>query len=427
MTLQTLLEAVIKMGLLKASRIGPMRTAVKQYAAMLEVDPAACLPNAYHLPEAQLRRLIDTRAPHTLGPHGLRNLKNNLRFLLQMGITHRLIPPLPTSLQSWRGTRLLTVSHIPRHEGSYQPRYGLYPLPSPLAEEVAEYLAWCASPYAPDRPSSIKKRPVSLRNSRLAFAQMVGFAVHRQGLSPAELTLGQLLDPAVVDGFVTWWVARRGKVTPGIHKILHHLIVVARHWLKNDALAAQLTQRTRALPPPERVRDKRQRWLSLRELEAIGCSRYPLNATRLREYRHARRISEHLRDSEQHPDLGRLNLRGVALYVEVSLILRLLVRIPLRQRNIREMQRDRNLRRLPDDTWEISFRGQELKIAQRRGREHHVVYTFPPDLQGLLDEWLHCWRPRLAQPTEQLVFVNRSGKPFSDSSLGTLLSRVLYP
>jgi hypothetical protein len=94
MTLQALLDQVIDLGRLKPSRIGPMRTAIKQYAAILGVPPTSCPPDVYHVPESRLARLIDDHAPSTLGSHGLRNLKNNLRFLFRTSVTLDLLPPL---------------------------------------------------------------------------------------------------------------------------------------------------------------------------------------------------------------------------------------------------------------------------------------------------------------------------------------------
>jgi Phage integrase family len=426
MPLQALLDQVIHRDVLKPSRIGPMRTAIKQYAAILGVPPAACPPDVYHVPEARLARLIDDHAPPTLGPSGLRNLKNNLRFLFRTGVTLGLIPPLREMLQSWQDTRKLTTPHIPRHEGIRRDPYRLHPLPPTLAADIAHYLGWCASPFAPDRPSSIKKRPISQRNSYRALTQVAGFAVQVHGFPPEDLTLRQLVEPAMVQAFVAWWIERRGAVTRGIYITMGQLIVVARYWLKEEALADELTRIKGYLPPPEQVRDKRQHWLPLATLEAIGRSRYPLHAQRLLDTAYARKIRARLDDPQAHPELRGRPLRGTAFYVGVSLILRLLVRLPLRQRNIREMRLGRNLIRLPDGTWRITFRGAELKIAQRHGREHQVTYAFPPDLQELLEEWLTVWRPRLVKPADTHVFVTGRGTPFTVGDLYTLICRTTW-
>ena len=63
MTLQELLDRAMQHQLIKETRIKPMRTAVTQYAAMLGVDPAACLPEVYDLAAHQLTALVHTQAP----------------------------------------------------------------------------------------------------------------------------------------------------------------------------------------------------------------------------------------------------------------------------------------------------------------------------------------------------------------------------
>ena len=63
MTLQELLDMAIQHQLIKETRIKPMRTAVTQYAAMLGVDPAECLPAVYDLAEHQLVAFVQAHAP----------------------------------------------------------------------------------------------------------------------------------------------------------------------------------------------------------------------------------------------------------------------------------------------------------------------------------------------------------------------------
>jgi integrase len=113
--------------------------------------------------------------------------------------------------------------------------------------------------------------------------------------------------------------------------------------------------------------------------------------------------------------------------VEHSLILRLFLRIPMRQRNMREMQLRRHLVQLPDGHWEVRFRGDDLKVGWRRGRVHELVYQFPLDLEGLLEEWLTKWRPLLIKaPDEPHVFVSKSGKPYTENTLWSMICRLTY-
>jgi integrase len=428
MILQELLDTVISRNLLTPSRIPPLRTAVKQYAAMLGVDPSRCPPALYHLPERDLVALITAKAPARLGPHALRNLRNNLRYLLRLGVELGLLVRLRDPVQSWRHTRRPeSNSGTPRHEGMNQTRYRLHPLPDALAHDLEAYLTWCGSGYAPQRPSRITKRATSQELVRLRIGYLAGYAVHTVGLTPEPLTLHALTDPQLVDGFTAWWVARRGKVTSTIHHMLTDLLVITRYWLKDLDRTSAIQGIRRSLPAPESVRDKRLSWLSLKELESIGLSRYPLNAKRIIDYRHVREIQAHLRNSAKYSWLmTRGSLTTMALWVEMSLLLRLWVRIPLRARNMCEMALGRNLIQHPDGSREIIFRGRELKVAKRDGRENMITHPFPPGLVGLLEEWLTSWRPRLAPPGEPHLFVNTRGGPFNTRDLNYLIKRTTF-
>jgi hypothetical protein len=421
MTLQELLEHVISRNGLTASRIGPMRTAVKQYAAMLGADPSRCTPDMYQLPRQQIRQVIEAKAPPQLGAHAVRNLKDNINFLLQRGITLQRLAPRESPLTSWRDTPKVPKHWKPqRQEGIPFQAYGLSPLPAALAAELTQYREWATSLFTPNRPARAKRRQVTMKKVLEMAARVAGFLVRVKQRDADTLTLRDLINPPLVEDYIAWLIARRGKVTRTPHYIVVDLRTIARHWLHDEAWAAELTRLLRSLPPADAVYDKRKRWLSLPELEAVGLSRYPLNAQRLHQSKLARQI-------HQHKAPARTSLRGMAVWVGHSLILRLLVRIPLRQRNVREMRLHDNLRRLPNGTWQLTFQGPELKIGRRKGRVNQITYSFPAELQGLLEEWLETWRPLLVtSPDPGYVFVTKRGGPYSVTTLGHLITRMTW-
>jgi hypothetical protein len=156
----------------------------------------------------------------------------------------------------------------------------------------------------------------------------------------------------------------------------------------------------------------------LAQLEAVGQTVYPLNPTRLQEFWEARTIQRHLVDPARYPLPAKsCNLTLYAYWVGVSLILRFLVRRPLRQRNIREMQLPQNLYTDHEGLWRIRFSGQELKVARRDGGVNRYECLFPPDLVPLLEEYLTIWRPRLAKAGEAHVFLNSKGRPLTANRL----------
>jgi hypothetical protein len=110
-------------------------------------------------------------------------------------------------------------------------------------------------------------------------------------------------------------------------------------------------------------------------------------------------------------------LTGYAYRVALSLLRRFLVRRPLRQRNLREMQLQRNLYQDHEGLWRIRFSGQELKVDRRNGGVNRYECLFPPDLVPLFEEYLTTWRPRLAKAGEEHVFLNSKGHPFTANRL----------
>jgi hypothetical protein len=268
MYLQELLDTVIQQGRLTASRIPPMRTAVKQYAAILGTAAAHCPPEVYQLPSERLTALVNANAPATLGQHAVRNLKNNIRFLLQQGIDLGYLTPPDTGLHSWREARRVAQGWKPkRGEQGAVAKYALWPLPPPLAAEFQAFAEWSSASYAPDRPRRLQKRAISLFRYERFISRIAGFAHRVQGLDAERLTLIDITDPERLNQFAAWWIARRGKVTITIHHTLAYLMSMAIHWLKDAPRALAIKAIQERLPHPEVVHDKRRRWISLAQVE----------------------------------------------------------------------------------------------------------------------------------------------------------------
>jgi integrase len=293
-------------------------------------------------------------------------------------------------------------------------------MPEHLEQEIQMYLEWCRRVVQPGRPHSVKKRASSCKMVYQALVRMAGFAVHYQHLPAELLTLRDLCDPALVHAFVTWWVEeRRGQLTASLRMAVIHLEVIARHWLKDLTYAEALKDLLRGdLAVVDAVRDKETRWLSLARIDAVGQTVYPLNPTRLDDFWEARTIQRHLADPEHYPLPSKTcDLTRYAFWVGVSLILRFLVRRPVRQRNIREMKLQRNLYQDHEGVWRIRFSGQELKVDRRDSGINRYECEFPADLVPLLEEYLTVWRPRLAKAEEEHVFLNSKGHPYTANRL----------
>ncbi len=421
MTLQQLLDAAIQHNLLKPTRIGTMRTAVRQYATMLGVDPAECLPAVYDVAHHQLTALVQANAPAHWARRTLINLTNNLRCLLHFGQAQGWLDPRETLVKSWRDHRDgPQEGWVPRHELPPKLIYRLKPMPEPLEQEIQAYLGWCQRVVQPGRPHSVKKRPTSCKMVYEALVRLAGFAVRFQHLPVESLTLRSLCDPALIYAFINWWVdERRGTLTASLRMMVIHVEVIARHYLKELACADALKDLLKGdLAVVDRVRDKQTRWVSLAEIDAAGQSIYPLNPTRLQDFWEARTIKRYLEDPQHyHLPSKSCDLTRYAFWVGVSLILRFLVRRPIRQRNIREMRLGQNLYKDHAGQWQIRFSGEELKVGRRDGDVNRYECVFPPDLVPLLEEYVTVFRPLLASAGEDHVFLNSKGHPFSANRL----------
>jgi site-specific recombinase XerD len=111
-------------------------------------------------------------------------------------------------------------------------------------------------------------------------------------------------------------------------------------------------------------------------------------------------------------------------------MLKLLVRVPLRQRNVREMQLGKHLAKDPTTGhWHLEFRGDELKVGNRGAQvnTYHVDLTeYCPEWLPLLEEFLQVHRPKLPNATtSRYVFLSQHGKPHSGKSLHVDLSEAV--
>jgi integrase len=153
--------------------------------------------------------------------------------------------------------------------------------------------------------------------------------------------------------------------------------------------------------------------------------------------------------NRRHPEINRQELERVALDLledgcrplthgdersdvtraanaRTSLILRLLVRIPLRQRQVRELQLERNLYRDPLGQWQLRFAGAELKVSHRGGRLNLFAPPFPEGLVPALEAYLEHDRPRF--PTAEAspyLFLTSRGRPLNPSQLRQELQRAV--
>jgi hypothetical protein len=483
MTLKELYEWAFAHDYLAKSRQGPMKTHLMKYAKFLGDEWATCRPEVYHQPEDEIRTCIETHLATTdLAKRSRDNHVKDVITLFRLAAKHDVLVPYDTQLIPWKKTAYATTfrrerPHVQTHSvesyalgsqvagGELQRARGqwkraqaqrkadglpelpferpvrptLAELAPQLAQEIDTYLAWCTPKIARDRPQHLYKTPSTQHRTRHHVACVAGYAV-QHGHDPGRLTMRILADVKMLEEFAWWWIEeRRGRNTQGLTMILEEMKTIARYHLHDETMATAIIQLYQQLPAEETVIDKDLRMLTLEELEWIGQSVYPLNERRLQDVPYLSDVVQHVHDPIAYPKFwsGHSHATGghLALWVGASLIIRLMVRRPLRQINVRQLLIDQNLIEV-NGHYELRFAGEELKVRQRRvkGRHRQVrvnrwAFHFPHELENLLQEYLQVWRPKLLRRSPEgspYLFINGRGKPFDTNHMARVVEETTW-
>jgi hypothetical protein len=209
-----------------------------------------------------------------------------------------------------------------------------------------------------------------------------------------------------------WHAARLGRAsTTHGQNVAIKMTMLAKVLGHPSAPALDALKRT--LKPPAPTHTKRFHWISLAQLDEIANSC----------------LDEGRAPYILHPDTRSPGAQR-AVGFQRGVILKLLVRVPLRQRNVREMQLGKNLWKDPaTGHWHLHFAGDELKIGHRGHQVNTYelnLSTYRPEFIPVLEEWLTLYRPKLpnAQPSP-FVFLTQYGNPHIAKTLHADLAHAV--
>ena len=415
MTFADLLARLETHAALPPSRMKDCKTSIKYLAAALgHASPEQCpLDTACRDPATWTTALethfqaLETQG-RTISATTRRNTRNNLRVLFRQAEAHGLLTAsLPSRLlakprlEDWRRQQLATNPYPETYRGSRNS----YTLPDAqwppqIAQAWQEYRTRCG----------VRIRETSFYAYRIQMRMYLGYFVNVQGLTP---TLDDLFTVAHLTAFVRWHAGRMGRTLSAQGRQVAIMIATMAKVLGHPAQHT-LADFRRSLKVPTPVHNKRNHWVSLATLEQVAE----------RCFQEGRAPLIPAGKDSRFPGAQRAGRFGRGL------MLKLLVRVPLRQRNVREMQVGKHLAKDPQTGhWHLAFRGDELKVGNRGAQinTYHVDLTeYCPDFLPLLEEWLTVHRPKLPNAaTSRLVFLTQHGKPHSTKSLHLDLSEAV--
>jgi hypothetical protein len=394
-----------------------LQTAVKRLARALDhPDPEHCALDDCNRPLPTLLTLVERLLlAEKKKRHTIYNTKNFLRRLFGFAEAHHLLVSPHAPLVP----RFNPRKKAPRPGSSGVGPNGTYlrsaQWPPDLHQAFTAFEQWATAPYVHDRPSELRKRPVTVHGYRTHCEAFFGYLHHIQHLP--TLAFEQLFDITLVTAFVHWHIDKlHHRPTLRIHEFLTELLMLSRQYRPNPDFHAQVTTLQKTIPmPPPRYR-KEDAWVSLDMLAQIGRDLWPTMLP------------------HQFPRPTRPNPHPAvfsATHAGYSLMFQLWTFRPYRQRNIREMQLDENLYRDTHRKWRIRFQGEQLKVAVKRGQPNIFDLPFPTDLVPVLEAYLQIWRPvllaKVPQPDqERHVFLTRYGRPFQPEPLTLNSKNLVY-
>jgi hypothetical protein len=416
MTLADLLATLEQRGALAPSRLKDCKTSLRYLASALgHATPEQCPVGAACRDPATWGSALETHFTtleaqgRTISAITRRNTRNNIRVVFRQAETHGVLhaplsPSLLTPAHRRRFSRQLRETspyyttyhpeHGPRHFGLPQAQW-----PPDITTGWRDYQARCG----------MRLRVTTLQGYARCLATYFGYLANICGRSPVW---EDLFDTAQLTGFVRWHEVRLQHPSTAMARRLLTIITAMARVLQHPARQA-LADLVKDLPATAPLHTKRTHWVSLATLEAVAEACLAAGRVPYVVSRGARAPGAHRSSRFQQ-----------------GLILKLLVRVPLRQRNVREMRLDKHLYKDPQTGhWHLEFSGGDLKIGKRQGQvnKYEVDLTdYCPDLIPALHEFLQVHRPRLPEAaTSPFLFLTHSGKPFTEHDLRLGLSETV--
>lgn len=375
-------------GLIKPSRIRAITTSARQYAKLLGYDdPTQCYESAYVISRLERKELIESGLPEA-SRHKVRNLKNNISFLL----THaaRLGFILIPSAETFKGsfTRLKSKTGNPNENeelssANFGPSaYLSYDKwPNSLRRQYTDWRQWVlATPAKGVRPSpDVTSRKVEYL--RVRFEYFFGFTKNVRKVK--RLNFHLLIDSDLLRAFIHALAHEyQGQRAEDSLKFVRYAQSLAKYYFKDREAAKSLKDLYVSLIHAESALNKKNLTLKIKDLLKAAFSEFPKVHT-----------------------IG-FSGRLLAHQAARSIAMMLLATYPLKSGNYIEARLGINLYRNITAKWMLKF--------EDKGEPY--VMEIPELLDPYLDDYVDFWRPQLTRdPSNNYLLLTREGNPYTST------------
>jgi integrase len=296
-------------------------------------------------------------------------------------------------------------------------------MPEPLRAEILALLKWKTDAYVPGRPRGAQHRPITAKQVADGLARLYGFAVKhmkRDGI----LQLTDLVSEVTVGAYISWALNDRKLRSISLHSFTLLCAALKQHPAYKNNDLKWLDQLLSCIPSDSES-DSQER-----------------KASKYLPYGELSKIPNKI---AQAGKLVCKDTRKRSLLFRNELLLRWLLILPWRQRNIREARLgtaekdnifkagftplvniakpawvEEELKRDPNaQFWQIFFRKPETKTGQE------IRGVVPKQLVPFLEEYLQYHRPLLVTESDpRTLFLNNNGCPISLTGMTALVGNL---
>lgn len=475
MNLQELLDRLDAAGRIRPARLRDIRSALNRYARMLGCgDLRDCPEPAYALPRGRRSELIEEHLKDA-SPHVLRNVKNNVSFILRQAEELGLIRPTGEDGEGVapkqfgrrkigaRFPSLMSTESVGYHLAPYS--LPMVRWPATLKQQYDDWRRWVTEAKVPRQYPNPRNRRTTIENKTKKFEAFFGYLFNERGIKDLDFEMLTDFEPdpplqnrggkfrrhrrnlgvGLLEEFVRWHREQRlGRESAQAREVVSTAGSVARRYYFLKALL--VGQHVDA------------GWFDFLAME-ISSFRAKLDEDQtpgiISAERGAVSKAELLRAARaEFPRLNRHSARSsgteLASRAGRALAIIMMVYHPLRNRYYREARLGHELVKKEDGKWYLRFdEGGERKAgaADRTPRE----LPLSSEVVDYLEQYLEYWRPKLVrkiedkinrlrsesngQPYEvrgelekhkEILFLNTSGGPFTGAGFAQWVQSATY-